>query len=98
MNAVVIGASPDSTKSHRNFIAKKELGITLLSDPEHQVLQEYGVWQLKKMAGREYYGVVRGTYLIDPQGNIAFIWPKVKVKGHVEQVWDKLLELQSQQD
>jgi peroxiredoxin Q/BCP len=93
MNAVVIGASPDSTKSHRNFIAKKELGITLLSDPEHQVLQVYGVWQLKKMAGREYYGVVRSTYLINPQGNVAFIWPKVKVKGHVEQVKDKLVEL-----
>ena len=98
MNAVVIGASPDSTKSHRNFIAKKELGITLLSDPEHKVLTSYGVWQLKKMAGREYYGVVRTTYLIDPQGNVAFIWPKVKVKGHVEQVRDKLVELQHEKD
>ncbi len=97
MNAVAIGVSPDSTKSHRNFIAKKELGITLLSDPEHQVLQEYGVWQLKKMAGREYYGVVRSTYLIDPRGNVAFIWPKVKVKGHVEQVRVKLAELQNQE-
>ena len=97
MNAVVIGVSPDSTKSHRNFIAKKELGITLLSDPEHTVLTRYDVWQLKKMAGREYYGVVRSTYLIDPQGNIAFIWPKVKVKGHVEQVRDKLAELQGQE-
>ena len=94
MNAVAVGVSPDSTKSHRNFIAKKELGIVLLSDPEHEVLNQYGVWQLKKMAGREYYGVVRGTYLIDPEGNIAFIWPKVKVKGHVEQVRDKLAELQ----
>lgn len=98
MNAVVLGVSPDSTKSHRNFIAKKELGITLLSDPEHKVLIPYGVWQLKKMAGREYYGVVRTTYLIDPRGNVAFIWPKVKVKGHVEQVRDKLAELQSGQE
>ena len=94
MKAVAIGVSPDSTKSHRNFIAKKELGIRLLSDPEHEVLIRYGVWQLKKMAGREYYGVVRGTYLIDPQGNIAFIWSKAKVKGHVEQARDKLAELQ----
>ncbi len=93
MKAVVVGVSPDSTRSHRNFIAKKELGIRLLSDPEHEVLNRYGVWQLKKMAGREYYGVVRSTYIIDPQGNVAFVWPKVKVKGHVEQVRDKLAEL-----
>ena len=90
---MVVGVSPDSTRSHRNFIAKKELGIRLLSDPEHEVLNRYGVWQLKKMAGREYYGVVRSTYIIDPQGNVAFVWPKVKVKGHVEQVRDKLVEL-----
>lgn len=96
MNSVAVGVSPDSTKSHRNFIAKKELGITLLSDPGHDVLSQYGVWQLKKMAGREYYGVVRSTYLLDPRGNIAFVWPKVRVKGHVEQVRDTLAELQAQ--
>ncbi len=86
LNAVVFGVSPDSPKKHRNFIAKKNLKITLLSDEDKKVLGEYGVWQLKKMYGREYMGVVRTTYLIDPDGNVAKRWDKVKVKGHVEQV------------
>ncbi len=86
LNAVVFGISPDSPKKHRNFIAKKNLKITLLSDEDKKVLNEYGVWQLKKMYGREYMGVVRTTYLIDPDGNVAKRWDKVKVKGHVEQV------------
>jgi len=89
----VVGVSPDSPKSHRNFIAKKELGLTLLSDPEHEVLAQYGVWQLKKMAGREYYGVVRTTLLIDPEGRVARVWPKVRVKGHAQQVLAGLREL-----
>ncbi len=92
--AVILGVSPDSTRSHRNFCNKHNLKITLLSDPEHKVLEAYGVWQLKKMYGREYYGVVRTTFLIDPEGKIAWIWPRVKVKGHVEAVLQKLLELQ----
>ncbi len=93
LNAVILGVSPDSTKSHRNFIEKKELKITLLSDPEHNVLETYGAWQLKKMYGREYYGVVRSTYLISPDGKIAYIWTKVKVAGHVNAVYEKLKEL-----
>lgn len=92
---MAVGVSPDSTKSHRNFIAKKELGVRLLSDPDHGMLEDYGVWQLKKMAGREYHGVVRSTYLIDPQGMVAWSWTKVKVDGHGEQVRQKLLELQN---
>ena len=93
LDAVVLGVSPDSPKKHRNFIEKKELGITLLSDEEKKVLEEYGVWQLKKMCGREYMGVVRTTFLIDPDGKIAEIWNKVKVKGHVQKVKEKLQEL-----
>lgn len=93
-NAVILGVSPDSAKSHRNFIDKKELTITLLSDPDHTVMEQYGVWQLKKNYGREYYGVVRTTFLIDPEGNLAFAWNKVKAKGHVEKVAEKLAELQ----
>jgi peroxiredoxin Q/BCP len=93
LGAVILGVSPDSSKSHRNFREKKELTITLLSDPEHKVLEAYGAWQLKKMYGREYMGVVRSTYLIDPEGKNAYIWPKVKVKGHVEDVLEKLKEL-----
>ena len=93
-NAVILGVSPDSTRSHRNFCNKHNLKITLLSDPEHKVIEAYGAWQLKKMYGREYYGVMRSTFLIDPEGKIAWVWPQVKVKGHVEEVLDKLVELQ----
>ncbi len=94
LNVVILGVSPDSAKSHLNFIGKKELGITLLSDPDHQVIETYGAWQLKKNYGREYYGVVRSTVLIDPEGKIAYVWPKVKAKGHAEAVKAKLEELQ----
>ena len=93
LGATILGVSPDSVKKHQNFIAKKELKITLLSDEEKEVLQAYGVWQLKKNYGREYMGVVRTTCLIDPDGIVAFVWPKVRVKGHVEAVKEKLAEL-----
>jgi len=95
LDAVILGVSPDSPKKHRNFIAKKELKITLLSDEEKKVLQQYGVWQLKKMYGREYLGVVRTTYLIDPDGTVAYRWDKVRVKGHIEAVKTKLKELRA---
>jgi len=91
--AVILGVSPDSVKRHQNFIAKKELQITLLSDEEKEVAQKYGVWQLKKMYGKEYMGIVRSTFLINPDGKIAYIWPKVKVKGHAKEVLEKLKEL-----
>ncbi|MCW4013177.1 MAG: peroxiredoxin [Candidatus Bathyarchaeota archaeon] len=93
-NAVIIGVSPDSLKSHTNFRQKHELSINLLSDTEKEVLESYGVWQKKKMYGREYMGGVRSTYLIDPEGKIAHVWPKVKVAGHVDKVMEKLSELQ----
>ena len=94
LNAIVLGVSPDSPKKHRNFIEKKELGITLLSDEEKELCKTFGVWQLKKNYGREYMGVVRSTFLIDPDGKIAAKWEKVRVKGHVEEVKSKLSELQ----
>jgi len=93
-NAVIIGVSPDSLKSHTNFRQKHDLSINLLSDTEKEVLETYGVWQKKKMYGREYMGVVRSTYLIDMEGKVAFVWPKVRVKGHVDNVLEKLSELQ----
>lgn len=92
--AVVIGVSPDSPESHTKFIKKHDLGITLLSDTEKEILTGYGVWQKKKMYGREYMGVVRSTFLIDPEGKIAYIWPKVKVVGHADAVMEKLVKLQ----
>ncbi|RLE24614.1 MAG: thioredoxin-dependent thiol peroxidase [Acidobacteria bacterium] len=90
--AVVVGVSPDSCTRHRNFIDKKGLTVELLSDPEHQALERYGVWQLKKNYGREYFGVVRSTFLIDPEGVVVKVWPKVRVKGHAETVLDVLLK------
>lgn len=92
-NAVVVGISPDSVKSHAKFMAKHELDLTLLSDPAHTVLAACGAWQLKKMYGREYMGVVRSTLLIDPEGVVRHVWPKVKVKGHAEEVLDTLRKL-----
>ena len=96
LDAVVLGISPDSPKKHRNFIQKKNLKITLLSDEEKRVLEKYGVWQLKKMFAREYMGVVRTTYLINPNGKVAYRWDKVKVKGHIKEVKAKLEELKAQ--
>jgi len=95
LNAIVLGVSPDSPKKHRNFIEKKELKITLLSDEEKEVCEMFGVWQLKKNYGREYMGVVRSTFIIDPDGKIAAKWEKVKVKGHAEEVKAKLEALQA---
>ena len=94
LNAVVLGISPDSPKKHSNFIAKKDLLITLLADENKEVCEKYGVWQLKKNYGKEYMGVVRSTFLISPEGKIEALWEKVRVKGHVEAVKEKLAELQ----
>lgn len=94
-NAVILGVSPDSLKSHMKFREKHDLSINLLSDDDKKVLESYGVWKKKKMYGREYMGVERSTYLINPEGKISYIWPKVKVSGHVDDVMEKLLELQN---
>ncbi len=95
LDAVIVGVSPDSPKKHRNFIEKKKLGITLLADEDKELCTSYGVWQLKKFMGREYMGVVRSTFIINPDGKIVALWEKVKVKGHVEEVREKLRQLQS---
>ena len=95
LDAVILGVSPDSPKKHRNFIEKKGLKITLLSDEDKEVLKAYGAWGLKKMYGKEYEGVIRSTFIIDPNGEIVAEWRKVRVKGHVEEVKNKLKELQN---
>lgn len=94
----VLGVSPDSVKSHAGFTAKKELGITLLSDPEHALLGAAGVWQKKKLYGKEHMGVVRTTALVDPGGIVREVWSKVKVPGHVKVVLARLEELKKQQE
>jgi thioredoxin-dependent peroxiredoxin len=93
LNATVVGVSPDSCKSHQNFTQKHHLKVNLLSDPVKKTLQDYGVWREKSMFGKKYMGIVRTTYLVNPNGKIAAIWPKVKVKGHSEEVLNKLKEL-----
>lgn len=90
--ALVIGVSADSIASHQKFIKKHGLEVALLSDPDHKVLEAYGVWAKKKMAGREYMGIVRSTFLIGPDGVIKKVWPKVSVKGHAEAVLQALLQ------
>ncbi|MBF8151917.1 thioredoxin-dependent thiol peroxidase [Exiguobacterium sp. TBG-PICH-001] len=82
-NTVILGVSADSQKRHQNFIAKYELPFQLLSDVDHEVCEQYGVWQLKKNYGKEYYGIVRSTFLIDESGEIVKEWRSVKVKDHV---------------
>ena len=93
LNAVVIGISPDSVESHKKFKEKKNLEVILLSDSGHKVIESYDVWKLKKMRGKEYYGVVRTTYLINPEGKIAYVWKNVRVKDHVDAVKKKLEKL-----
>ncbi len=95
LEAIVLGVSPDSPKKHRNFIEKKGLKITLLADEEKELCKKFGVWQLKKSYGREYMGVVRSTFLIAPNGTLAYRWEKVRVKGHVNEVKAKLEELKA---
>jgi peroxiredoxin Q/BCP len=89
-NAVILGVSKDSVKSHIKFIEKKELGITLLSDEETTIHQKYDVWRTKKNYGKEYLGTVRSTFLIDVDGNIVKIWDNVRTKGHAEKVLETL--------
>ncbi|NVM17558.1 MAG: thioredoxin-dependent thiol peroxidase [Candidatus Lokiarchaeota archaeon] len=93
INADVIGISPDSSESHAKFIEKKSLKVTLLSDLDKQVIKSYGKWGKKSFRGKDYIGVTRSTFLINPDGKIAHIWHKVSVKGHPEDVQSVLVEL-----
>jgi len=86
----VIGISPDKVDRQAKFKAKYELTFPLLADVEHKAAGAYGAWQLKKNYGREYMGIVRSTFIIDKEGKIAKVFPKVKVDGHVEEVYASL--------
>ena len=85
-DAVILGVSPDSPAKHRNFIEKKDLKITLLSDENKEVLKAYGAWGIKKNYGREYEGVIRSTFIISPDGEIVKEFRNVRAKGHVDRV------------
>ncbi len=93
LNAAVIGISPDSPQKHCNFIEKHGLKITLLSDTEKNVLKEFGAWGKKKMYGKEYEGVIRSSFIINPEGKIVKEYKKVKAKGHAEKVLEDLKKL-----
>jgi len=86
----VVGISPDSEKSHRNFIDKYGLKFNLIADTEKEILQAYGVWGEKSMYGRKYMGVFRTTFVIDEEGVISEIFTKVKTKDHTNQIIEAL--------
>ncbi len=92
-DVVVLGMSPDSPQSHTKFVEKFELPFILLSDEKKEILQKYNVWKEKSMYGRKYMGVERTTIIIDEKGIVRKIYPKVKVKGHVEKVYKDLKEI-----
>ncbi|GJL77739.1 MAG: peroxiredoxin [Nitrospinaceae bacterium] len=92
-NTVVLGVSIDSPERHQKFIAKHDLPFDLISDVDQKVVNKYGVWQEKSMYGKKFMGIVRSTFVIDKQGVIRKIYPKVKVKGHVEEVLETLKEI-----
>ena len=84
--ALIFGVSPDSVRSHKKFEEKYGLPFPLLADEGHAVADKYGVWGEKSMYGKKYFGVDRTTFVIDEQGRIAKIFPKVKPSEHVDQV------------
>lgn len=85
-NTVIVGVSPDSVESHDKFKVKHDLGVILAADPDRKVIEAYGAWGEKMNYGKTSIGLIRTTVLIGPDGRVARLWPKVRVKGHVEKV------------
>lgn len=94
LKAKVFGISTDSVASHKKFAEKYQLPFTLLADVDKKVVEKYGVWAEKSMYGRKYFGILRNSYLIDPQGKIVKIYEKVKPATHAEEVLEDLKTLQ----
>ncbi|MET1248786.1 thioredoxin-dependent thiol peroxidase [Sporolactobacillus sp. STCC-11] len=92
LNTVVLGISPDPIEKHRKFTEKHTIPFTLLSDPDHKIAEAYGSWQMKNMFGKKAMGIVRSTFIIDKEGTIVQMWPKVKVAGHVDDVYQYIQE------
>ncbi len=90
--AVVVGVSKDSVKRHDNFVEKQALPFQLISDENGTLCEDFGVWAEKSMYGRKFMGIQRSTFIIGPDGVISRVFPKVKVKGHVEEVLAALKE------
>ncbi len=90
LGAVVLGVSADNEASHTKFRNKYNLPFHLLADTEKEVLNAYGAWGEKSMYGKKYMGVIRSTYLIDEEGNVSHVWPKVSPKKHASEVLEAL--------
>jgi peroxiredoxin Q/BCP len=90
VNAEIVGISPDKAEAQERFATKYELPYTFVPDPDHAIAEAYGVWKEKKNYGKTYMGIERTTFVIDPEGNVAKIFPKVKVEGHVDKVLGSL--------
>ena len=93
LDAVVLGVSADDVESHKRFAEKYGLNFPLLADPERKVIGAYGAWGTKNLYGKEVEGVLRQTFLIDPEGRIAKVWRKVSPEGHALEVAEALKAL-----
>lgn len=92
-NIPIIGVSKDSPTAHRNFMDKNSLKVKLLSDPDHVLMEQTGVWGEKKNYGKTYMGAIRSTFIIGKDGKVEAVWKNVKVDGHVEKVLEKAVSL-----
>jgi len=86
----IVGISPDKPEAQAKFATKYGLPYTFIADPDHSIAEAYGVWKEKKNYGKTYMGIERTTFVIDPKGNIAQIYPRVRVAGHAEKVLESL--------
>ena len=93
LHAEIIGVSADSVDSHKKFVDKYKLPFNLLADEKKEIVEKYGVWKEKNMYGRKYMGIERTTFIIDANGKISKIFPKVKVDDHNKEIMDALKEL-----
>ncbi len=91
-SAVVLGVSPDGVESHRAFKEKFDLPFPLLADEDHAVAEAYGAWGEKMNYGRKYTGLIRSTVIIGEDGNIQYVFPRVRAKGHIAKVLEALAE------
>lgn len=93
-DTVVLGISTDTVASHEKFAAKYDIPFMLLADEQAVVAKQYGVWVEKDLYGKKSYGIQRSTFLVDKQGKLVAVWPKVKVEGHVEEVLAAVLQIE----
>lgn len=90
---MILGASADPVKAQQSFKAKRNLNYPLLSDPDHKMLEAYGVWRMKRFMGRSFKGIVRTTVLIGAAGKVEAVWNEVKAKGHAAETLARVREL-----